>query len=280
MDVKLTCRRDSDKQHADAPDFSDEMRPRMMATLPMKYANQPYSLRQYSPRRHDQGPTGTCVANSGTRGLEIKRMILHSAGGVPDFSKHVPLSRLALYYGARELMDPPEVDRDEGTHISLAAEAIRLYGIPAEEPRPGRPVEEAWPWSDALSDLCTPPSWMAMRAAYVHKISKWAKIKSTGTQRVSDVIANLAAMNPVQIGFDVGDSWFAYQPGEILQEEKSVKGGHAVLIVGWDPSRTAFLIENSWGSGWGDDGFCLVDAEVVAGLTAYDLVAYSGGWLS
>ncbi len=32
-------------------------------------------------------------------------------------------------------------------------------------------------------------------------------------------------------------------------------GGHAVLAVGYDDSKSAFIIRNSWGSGWGLAGY-------------------------
>jgi hypothetical protein len=36
-------------------------------------------------------------------------------------------------------------------------------------------------------------------------------------------------------------------------------GGHAMLVVGFDDSKNAFKIMNSWGTNWGNDGFCWLD---------------------
>lgn len=35
-------------------------------------------------------------------------------------------------------------------------------------------------------------------------------------------------------------------------------GGHCVALVGWDDTRQAFRIMNSWGTSWGDNGFLWV----------------------
>jgi C1A family cysteine protease len=32
-------------------------------------------------------------------------------------------------------------------------------------------------------------------------------------------------------------------------------GGHAILAVGYDDSKKRLIIRNSWGTGWGDDGY-------------------------
>jgi C1A family cysteine protease len=36
---------------------------------------------------------------------------------------------------------------------------------------------------------------------------------------------------------------------------EKVLGGHAVLAVGYDDSTSRFLVRNSWGPGWGMDGY-------------------------
>jgi C1A family cysteine protease len=33
-------------------------------------------------------------------------------------------------------------------------------------------------------------------------------------------------------------------------------GGHAVLVVGYDAAVKKFLVRNSWGAGWGKEGYC------------------------
>jgi C1A family cysteine protease len=37
--------------------------------------------------------------------------------------------------------------------------------------------------------------------------------------------------------------------------DESVLGGHAVVAVGYDDSTQRFLVRNSWGSGWGQEGY-------------------------
>jgi C1A family cysteine protease len=32
-------------------------------------------------------------------------------------------------------------------------------------------------------------------------------------------------------------------------------GGHAVMAVGYDDEKKHFIIQNSWGTEWGDKGF-------------------------
>ncbi|MCD4654801.1 C1 family peptidase, partial [bacterium] len=32
-------------------------------------------------------------------------------------------------------------------------------------------------------------------------------------------------------------------------------GGHFVVIVGWDDSLDCWICKNSWGAGWGENGY-------------------------
>jgi hypothetical protein len=38
-------------------------------------------------------------------------------------------------------------------------------------------------------------------------------------------------------------------------DEQNIRGGHMISVVGYDDERQAFLIQNSWGKSYGDNGF-------------------------
>lgn len=40
-------------------------------------------------------------------------------------------------------------------------------------------------------------------------------------------------------------------------------GGHCVALVGYDDERKAFLVRNSWGTGWGLNGYFWMPYEYV-----------------
>ncbi|MEA2929923.1 MAG: hypothetical protein QOG38_2351 [Hyphomicrobiales bacterium] len=44
--------------------------------------------------------------------------------------------------------------------------------------------------------------------------------------------------------------------GAVFNENKNDSGtNHAILVIGWDNAKKAWLIKNSWGTGWGDGGY-------------------------
>lgn len=49
------------------------------------------------------------------------------------------------------------------------------------------------------------------------------------------------------------------RPMALIKREGRADGGHAVAIVGY--TREGFIIQNSWGKGWGTDGFALLPYE-------------------
>jgi C1A family cysteine protease len=230
-------------------------------------------LRSFSVGRQDQRTTNSCVTNAIVKALEILRVKKYGAAA------HVDLSRLALYYLARELMldrsdGTRETAYDEGTFISLGADCLRRFGVC---------TEAAWPF-DLTKVVDTPehnvgPTWRAMRQAYVHKIDAWYRVQSLGTDRVAEVTLALRAGYPVVFGTAIGDNWFHYQAGEVLRVPAQQEGAHATCLVGWLPDEQGgvFVGENSWNSDWGDDGFYLMAPEVIADWASNDFVVLQAG---
>jgi C1A family cysteine protease len=91
--------------------------------------------------------------------------------------------------------------------------------------------------------------------------SDWAKgvTKITGYQ---DLTNNPAAIKewianhgPVSACFYVYEDFFSYKSGVYHHVLGNLAGGHCVSIVGYDDLAGYWLCKNSWGTGWGDQGY-------------------------
>ena len=90
--------------------------------------------------------------------------------------------------------------------------------------------------------------------------------------------AAMAAGKPVVLGIPVYDNFFDVSAAhsDYSSVSGSYEGGHAITAFGYD--AYGVTIENSWGAGWGDDGFArlswsFIDNYAFAGYTIDGLVA-------
>jgi hypothetical protein len=66
----------------------------------------------------------------------------------------------------------------------------------------------------------------------------------------------LASKGPILTRLNVDATWYAATTnhGNLdVYMPATARGGHAVALVGYTPDR--FIVRNSWGVGWGDQGF-------------------------
>ncbi len=208
-------------------------------------------MRPLSLARRNQGGTLSCVGHATAKALEIREAFKVGVQAA------TPLSVLEVYYLAREIMVPKQTGWDSGTYISHACDVARRFGVCPEAD---------WPF-DPMKVNVSPP-WAAMRHAYQHRAAAFYKIESIGQDRVQKVREALANHFPVVIGTDVGDNWQTYKKGEVLGFCKTPESRHATCLVGDIDGK--FIGENSWGSGWGDKGFYVMDPVVIASIQTYE----------
>lgn len=106
------------------------------------------------------------------------------------------------------------------------------------------------------------PSAEAVQEAAFYKAASYARVNT-----VNDIRRSIAARNPVTIGIEVFPSFNGLVGENSVYNDLSgaSEGGHAITITGYDDDRFggAFKVINSWGTGWGDDGYFWLPYDVV-----------------
>lgn len=83
-----------------------------------------------------------------------------------------------------------------------------------------------------------------------YKISAWKN--TTDLNTIKYALQNYGAL---LCGFAVYSDFSYYGSGVYKYSSGYLRGYHAVLLVGFDDAKQAFKVKNSWGTGWGENGY-------------------------
>jgi C1A family cysteine protease len=216
----------------DVPDHRDLM---FSALRPIPPSIPPHiDLRPLCAPVENQGNLGSCTANALAGALEF----LEQKDHVP----FVDVSRLFIYYGERLIEHT--VKSDSGAMLRDGIKTLVKQGVCSEK---------KWPY--VASKFTVRPTAACYKEALRHQITSYHRIATLDEMR-----ACLAEGFPFVFGFTVYESFESQQVAQtgILQmpqhSERSL-GGHAVLGVGYDDPTKRFIVRNSWGPGWGQQGY-------------------------
>jgi C1A family cysteine protease len=190
---------------------------------------------------YDQGQLGSCTANAIAGAIEFDQRKQRSTEFIP--------SRLFIYYNERVIEGT--VNQDSGAQIRDGIKSVATIGAPPETD---------WPY--VIGDFAKKPSQKAYVDAQSDIVTSYARV----TQDPMQMRGCLAAGFPFVFGFTVYESFegeAVAQTGMVPMPSstEAVKGGHAVVSVGYDDNRRLFYVRNSWGSSWGDNGYCYMPYE-------------------
>lgn len=182
----------------------------------------------------DQGNLGSCTANACAGALEYDENIQNNNDSA------VQLSRLFLYYNERDLEG--DVDQDAGGEIRDVVKVAAQFGAP---------LESTWPYNDGPDQFTVKPSMEAYTEGLKHKALQYQAVP----QQLDAFKHVLAVFNrPIVVGITVYESFEsdeAMTTGKVPMPDMNAEqclGGHAVLVVGYDDTKQAFLVRNSWGN--------------------------------
>jgi hypothetical protein len=189
---------------------------------------------------NDQGSTGSCVGWATAD--SVLRYMLVKAGRLKTTEL---LSPRFIWMAAKETDEfttqPSTFIEEDGTSLKAALDIVRKYGAVLDSVLPF-----------ATGHLYPDPAKTFYALAAQRKITSYFNLQSN----IGNWRTWLATTGPILVRLDVDATWDAaadnagvldtYQP-------QTARGGHAVALVGYTSS--AFIVRNSWGTGWGDKGF-------------------------
>jgi hypothetical protein len=220
------------------------------------------SGRNYMTEIRNQGSCGACwafavvAAVEGTYNIEHDRYSVGLANLVP-----LPPRRLCINNGSTasvpptliSALDSPDISEQDlisclaagsscdGGFVSEAAEALKSQGVVSEKCFPYQAENVAClrcaNWRRVLSKI---------------RVWRWITTDRADTGAVRTALQD----GPVVSHMEVYDDFYSYRNGIYARTSgASYEGGHAVLIVGYDDGDNCWICKNSWGTGWGENGY-------------------------
>ena len=172
----------------------------------------------------NQKKCGSCWAFAMTAGLESNVLRTQNSSGPVDLAEQVMLSCSGVG------------SCNGGT---LNASFLQETGLPDES---------AYPYTatDGSCDTAA-PGWQST----AHKIAAWGSVSKT----LKAIKTAINENGPLPTAFYVYEDFMHYKSGVYSYTTGKKLGGHAVLLVGYNDPEQYFIVKNSWGTGWGENGF-------------------------
>jgi C1A family cysteine protease len=194
----------------------------------------------------NQGSCGSCVAFAAIGVMETQ---LNISSLLPNLNIRLsPQHLFACGDGAC----------DSGWMPESAAEQLMQTGVPDEA---------CMPYTSGASgkDVACQAS-CADSSQRAYKIANYV----SPTNYTKDVAAIKRALQngPLMTSLNVYADFMSYAGGVYKHVSGEYLGGHAISIIGYDDVSQSFIIRNSWGESWGEQGF---------GRVAYDDTSDVGG---
>jgi C1A family cysteine protease len=200
----------------------------------------------------NQGSCGSCWAFASTAALESQIMI-DTAGMPVDISEQI-------------LVSCSGCGSCSGGSSASASNYIRDVGLP---------LESCFRYT-ATNNLCS--NACADWQDNTYSIIGWHSARTATSITANDIRNALYAYGPTVATMYVYNDFYSYRSGVYSYTSGSYVGAHAVLVVGYDDTQQAFIVKNSWGSGWGEAGYFMIAYSEVGGTSrfGYSTMVYDG----
>lgn len=169
--------------------------------------------------------------------------------------KEYNLSEAFIYYNSRK---NNETSKDESvSSFQNTISAFKYHGVCLDKYHPYKEI-----------DLNTRPNDEAYLNAENYKITEIKEVNPN----INDMRTALSEGYPIAISLKIYDSFAPNHTGFIFRPtEEEIKsqnyGHHAMIICGYSDEQRVFVVRNSWGEDFGDNGYCYISYSYIEDKT-------------
>lgn len=192
-------------------------------------------LRSKCPPVYNQYELNSCTGNALAGAFEFDLM----AQKLNNFTP----SRLFIWYNERT--KEGTINQNVGALISDGVESLLNQGVCPES---------EWPYD--VSEFAVKPTDGCYSDALKHKLDNYKSFDRNLNQMKQSLINGY----PFVFAFSVYESFESSEVAKtgimpIPQPDEKFIFDHVVMAVGFDDSKQWFIVRNSWGTDWGDQGY-------------------------
>ena len=185
----------------------------------------------------DQSQCGSCWDFSGTGVVE---MVLFKAGILPATTAGQLSEQYTLDCGQNG-----GCNGDDNTTVLAWAKQT------------GLPLTSCYGPYQAQSGSCN------NKSCQLYKITDWGYCGAQDGVCDTQAIKNaMVAYGPIGAAVAADSDFSNYQAGQVYAGDGSTSIDHDIILVGWDDSKGskgAWILRNSWGTSWGDQGYMWIE---------------------
>ena len=108
------------------------------------------------------------------------------------------------------------------------------------------------------SKVCSITNSTQVSQAASNKISGYYRLDKAEYNNINEIKTWLYGGYPLWFAVNTEDNWSNIGTG-VWSQSTGKDGGHAMVIIGYDDTKKALRIANSWGTNWGDNGYGWID---------------------
>jgi hypothetical protein len=203
------------------------------------------------PRRVDLRPQMTPVENQG----RTNSCVANAVAGAYEYlaKRHLgddsyDVSRMFIYYNARYLGGRENV-KDQGSYIGKAIQGLKDYGACSEV---------TWPFAEEEVNAIPPDEAYDEAAQFLVEDMELVPVDMNAWKSC------LAEGYPIIFGIRLYKSFDQQRKKGLVpmptssEATRGEHGGHAMLAVGYSDQDRVFIVRNSWGEHWGENGYCYI----------------------